>query len=118
MNYCHKAIKDQDSIRNAIHMTPPPDPSWPNTDHQTPESPYPPASSCAKCNDEKAAKKGFKMSRCSACKLTRYCWYVQLPPVFRAELTLWVCVALDARKRIGPDTKRCEDAGECHGNRS
>ncbi|TEB18985.1 hypothetical protein FA13DRAFT_1647533, partial [Coprinellus micaceus] len=74
MNYCHKVIKDQERVINAMHMMPsPPDPSWPNTDHRTPESPYPAASSCAKSNDEKTAKKGFKMSRCSTCKLTRYC---------------------------------------------
>lgn len=31
------------------------------------------ASSCVKCKDPKTAEKGFKMSRCGRCKLTRYC---------------------------------------------
>lgn len=77
MNYCHKVIKEQDNLMTALAQAPlVPNPSWPvmNTDYDTPESPYPAASSCAKCHDEKTAKKGYKMSRCSACKLIRYCW--------------------------------------------
>ncbi|KAJ3527396.1 hypothetical protein NMY22_g9806 [Coprinellus aureogranulatus] len=71
-NYCHRVIKEQADLINAITPTLP-DPRWPNnfpqnTDYDDlPESPYPAASSCAKCHDEKTAKKGYRMSRCGGC---------------------------------------------------
>lgn len=68
---CHAVIKEQEvMMAKASGLPPPPDKS---ADLYDPAREFPLASSCAKCNDEKTARKDFKMSRCGGCKLTRYC---------------------------------------------
>ncbi|KAJ7630277.1 hypothetical protein FB45DRAFT_1058309 [Roridomyces roridus] len=61
---CHAAVETR------VRGTPP----APSVRPSMPDgSPIPLAGSCAKCQRDETAEEGFKMSRCSKCKLTRYC---------------------------------------------
>ncbi|KAF5314169.1 hypothetical protein D9611_006982 [Ephemerocybe angulata] len=76
-NLCHRIVQGIARKAQAIAAegaSEPPIDFNPWTDFDTPpEKVSGLASSCAKCHDEKTGVRGYRMSRCSGCRLVRYC---------------------------------------------